>query len=352
MRNGTTRSASSITALLLFLASTLSTADTLDVELTEWRVPISMSPDGTLHDAYPGDGRSMTRPRDPALDSEGNVWFCGQGGNYIGRLHPASGEFTRFALPERTHPHNLIIDRHDQVWYAGNRNGHIGRLDPATGDIQQFPLDDPKIDPHTLTFNRDGNIWFTAQHANLVGLLDTRAGTYQLLRTPHPSARPYGIMMDSQDHPWIALFGTNRIATVDPTTMKMRTYAIPDDTARPRRLAVTSDDKVWYVDYRRGYLGRLDPKSGDFTEWAAPGAEAAIPYAMTVDDEDRLWFVESPERESHLVGFDARSERFIAREAIPSGGLTARYMVHHKRSDSLWFGTDANTLVRAGLGGD
>ncbi|MEM9385231.1 MAG: lyase [Pseudomonadota bacterium] len=327
-------------------------AETLNIELTEWRVPISMDSEGTLYDTYPNEDRPMTRPRDPALDSQGNVWFCGQRGNYIGRLVPSTGAFKRYALPGRTHPHNLVIDREDQIWYAGNRNGHIGRLDPATGKIQRFPIESEDMDPHTLVLANGGKtIWFTAQHANYVGRLDTTTGEYELVKTPYPRARPYGIMLDSQGHPWIALFGTNRIATVDPATMKMRTFFIPADRARPRRLAVTSDDRVWYVDYARGFLGRLDPASGEFTEWAAPGESQAIPYAMTVDDQDRLWFVESPSNRSHLVGFDAKTERFIAREAIASGGLTARYMVHHPSSDTLWFGTDANTMVRASLPG-
>lgn len=333
-------------------AAEATAAGLMDIELTEWRVPISMERDGTLVDDYPGDGRSMTRPRDPGVDGEGNVWFCGQAGNYIGRLDPSTGQFTRYEVPANSNPHNLIVSDDGYIWYAGNRNGHIGRLDPRTGDVKRFDLPDESVrDPHTLTFNDEGNIWFTAQQSNYVGLLNTRNGEYSLIEVPHPSARPYGIMLDSNDHPWIALFGTNRIATVDPKTMKLRSFVLPNEDARPRRLAVTSDDKVWYVDYARGYLGRFAPETETFTEWQAPGGDKAVPYAMTVDDEDRLWFVESPDRQSYLVGFDPDTGRFIAREAIPSGGFTARYMVHVPRNDTLWFGTDANTMVRASLPG-
>ncbi len=325
----------------------------LELTLTEWTVPISMAGDGTLFDEAPGaTDRNATRPRDPAIDSEGDVWFCGQAGNYIGRLDPETGAFRRYALPERTHPHNLIIDDDDFVWYAGNRNGHIGRLDPASGEIVRFDIPDESVrDPHTLIFAADGDIWFTAQHSNVVGLLDTQSGDYTLIPVPHPSARPYGIVLDADGHPWIALFGTNRLATVDPATMKMTTFALPNENSRPRRLALTADGRVWYVDYPRGYLGMFDPASGAHREWRAPGGANAVPYAMTVDDQDRLWFVESPDNRSHLVGFDPATERFVAREALASGGLTARYMVHHRPSDALWFGTDANTIVRASLPG-
>jgi virginiamycin B lyase len=330
--------------------SPLAAATALQLSLTEWTVPISMTHDGELVDEVPAGSRMMTRPRDPAVDSAGNIWFCGQTGNYIGRLDPRTAAFRRYDLPPSTNPHNLIIDDDDFIWYAGNRNGHIGRLDPGTGEIRRYDLPNEDVrDPHTLVFDRGGNIWFTAQQSNYVGLLDTTSGEYSLIAVPHPAARPYGIVMDGNDHPWIALFGTNRLATVDPATMKMTTYTLPDQATRPRRLAVTSDNRVWYGDYRRGYLGLFDPATGEHREWQAPGGEAAVPYALTVDDRDRIWFVESPDGESHLVAFDTASERFIAREAIASGGLVARYAVHHEPSATLWFGTDANTIVRASL---
>ena len=51
------------------------------VEIREWPVPWQ-----------------DTRPRDPAVDAQGRVWFVGQTGDYIGRLDPASGKFDRFEL--------------------------------------------------------------------------------------------------------------------------------------------------------------------------------------------------------------------------------------------------------------
>ena len=36
------------------------------------------------------------RPRDPYVAPDGTVFFVGQSGNYIARLDPRSGQFTRF----------------------------------------------------------------------------------------------------------------------------------------------------------------------------------------------------------------------------------------------------------------
>jgi virginiamycin B lyase len=189
------------------------------------------------------------------------VWFVGQAGNYIGRLDPRSGDFTRFEIDSGTHPHNLIIDPRGQVWYSGNRNGMIGRLDPATGVITRYPMPDPAVrDPHTLIFDQQGNIWFTAQQSDHVGHLEVATGKITLIPTGERT-RPYGIVINSRNVPWFNLFGTNKIATVDPATMRPSTVDLPDARSRGRRIALTSDDVVWYVDYSRGFLGRYDPRS-------------------------------------------------------------------------------------------
>ena len=304
-------------------------ADT--VRIQEWEVPWE-----------------NTRPRDPDVHSSGMVWFVGQRGNYVGVLDPASGEFARYDLPERALPHNIIAGPDGHLWYAGNGDSHIGRIDPSTGEIvRRYAMPDGARDPHTLVFSPTGDLWFTVQGGNYVGRLDPESGDVRLVRPSADRSRPYGIVVDGSNTPWIALFGTNRIASVDPGSMEMREYDLPWEDARPRRIGVTSDGMVWYVDYARGSLGRLDPASGDVREWPAPAGSGSRPYAMTVDDADRLWFVETGPEPNRLVGFDPATGEYFSNTEVPSGGGTVRHMVYHAPTASIWFGTDENTIGRA-----
>ena len=84
-------------------------------------------------------------------------------------------------------------------------------------------------------------------------------------------------------------------------------------------------------------------------EVATPGGAGSRPYAMTVDDRDRLWFVETGSEPNRFVGYDPASGRYIANTAVPSGGGTVRHMVFHAPTRTVWFGTDANTIGRAEL---
>lgn len=323
----------SLIAALLPLAWLSGPAAAVKVDIKEWEVPWQAS-----------------RPRDPYLDVQGRVWFVGQVGNYLAYLDPASGEFRRFEIPPGTGPHNLIVDAKGAVWFAGNRDAYIGKLDPASGEIQRYPMTDPAAkDPHTLVFDRNGDIWFTMQASNFVGKLQVASGEVQLIAVPTARALPYGIVVDSKNRPWFNEFGSNKIGTVDPVSMKLQEYSLPRQQARSRRIAITSDDAVWYVDYAGGYLGRLNTGTGEVREWPVPGGAQSRPYAMAVDDHERLWFVETGAQPNRLLGFDPKTEQFFSVTEIGSGGGAVRHMFFHKPSREIWFGTDTNTIGRARL---
>jgi len=305
----------------------------LAIEITEWTVPWE-----------------NTRPRDPAVAPDGRIWFVGQAGHYVAVFDPADESFERFDLDDGTGPHNVIVGDDGTVWYAGNKAAHIGRMDPATGAVHKIPMPDEQAkDPHTLTFDGRGHIWFTVQFGNRIGRLDMATEQVDLIDVPTANARPYGINVSPEGRPWIVLLGTNKLATVDPATLELTEFDLPREEARPRRIALTEDGRVRYVDYNRGYLGAYDPRAQSFEEWDAPFGRESGPYAMATDARQRLWFVETFPDPNRFVGFDPQDERYVASEAIPSGGGAVRHMVFDADRNVIWFGTDTNRLGRASL---
>lgn|SRR5690606_38827695 len=310
----------------------LVTVDTTEiVDIQEWEVPFA-----------------DTRPRDPYVAPDGSVWFVGQKADYVGRLDPSTGEFTRIDLPKGTGPHTVIVGDDGTAWIAGNMQAYIGKIAPGSEEVEVIQLPDPRAtDPHTMDFTSDGDIWFTMQVSNRIGKLDVETNEIQIIEVPTASARPYGLVVDADDRPWIALLGTNKLATVDPATGELREVALPREGARPRRIDVTSEGGVWYVDYAEGYLGRYDPASDTFKEWLLPGGSGSRPYGMAVDSQDRVWVVETGSSPNMFVGFDPQSESFFSQTEVPSGGGTVRHMYFHEPSGAVWFGTDTNTIGRA-----
>lgn len=303
------------------------------IEIEEWEVPWAGS-----------------RPRDPYVARDGMVWFVGQTNDYAARFDPTDGSFERFDLPTGSGPHNLIVGGDGIVWYAGNRAAYIGRLDPATGDIEQFRMPDERAsDPHTLVFDSGGRIWFTVQHGTMVGRFDPATGDVDLVPVPTANSRPYGIVVDADDRPWIVEFAGGKVATVDPVTLELREYELARAETRPRRLVVTSDGGVWYVDYAGGFLGRLDPETGAVSEVPLPGGVNSQPYGMAVDEDDRIWLVETGTRPNRFLGYDSRTSEFVGQTDIPSGAGSVRHMYYDAERREVWFGTDANTVGRARL---
>ena len=310
------------------------------IEIAEWDVPWEQS-----------------RPRDPYVAPDGKVWFVGQRSHYTAWLARETGEFKQFPLQDGTGPHNVVVAEDGTVYYSGNRVGNIASQDPESGEVEIFPMpDEAARDPHTLVIGNEGEIWFTVQQGNFVGRFDTETGEVELLKTPDvvaggrtSSSRPYGSKIDSDGHPWIVLFNINKIATVDPESMQLKTFALPDEGSRPRRLVIDSEDKVWYVDYALGRLGRLDPLTGDVEEWDNPSGSQSRPYGVAIDDSNRIWFVESGVQPNKFVGFDPDTEEFFSVTEIGSGGGSVRHMFYEEATNSIWFGTDTNTLGQAKL---
>lgn len=307
----------------------------VDIQLQEWLVPWEES-----------------RPRDPYVAPDGKIWFVGQRTHYVAIFDPETEEFQKFDLDDGTGPHTVIVDKDGNGWYAGNRANHIGKLDAETGEIQKYMMPDDMSarDPHTMAFNKEGNIWFTSQGANSVGLFNVTSGEAAIIPVQTERARPYGIIMDKDDiTPWIVLFGTNKLATVNPDNMELTEIELPHKDSRPRRLAQSSDGTIWYCDYSRGYAGSYNPQDGTFNEWALPSGNNSRPYAVTIDDDDIFWVVETGVQPNMFVGFDTNSGQVISSTPIESGGGTVRHMVYDKNANAIWFGTDTNYLGRAQL---
>ncbi len=317
---------------IAFINPALAKDEVNPVQITEWQVPYEDS-----------------RPRDPFAQSADSVWFVGQRSHYLARLDVKSGEFEKVDLPDDAGPHNLIVGSDGIVWYAGNLKSYIGRYDPETGEFISIPMPDKAArDPHTLIFDEgERHIWFTVQGGNFVGRLNIADHKVDLIPIPTERARPYGIRMAPDGTIWAVLFGTNKLAEINPDTLVLKEHVLSHEDSRPRRLEIADNGDIYYVDYSRGYLGHYVPQSGEQAEYALPGGDASRPYSSALDDKGRIWLVETGALPNRLIGFDPANQAFMSVTDIPSGAKSVRHMHYLKDDNSLWFGTDANTIGRA-----
>jgi virginiamycin B lyase len=281
----------------------------LKVNIQEWTVPTRGA-----------------HPHDPAVGTDGALWFTEQLRNKIGRLDPNTGTFKEYPLKiEDSGPHGLVSDASGNIWFTGNAKGYIGKLDPRTGDVTEYKMPDERAeDPHTAVFDSKGIMWFTVQVGNFVGRLDPHTRKIDLKQVPTANSHPYGIAINSKGTPVFCEFGTNKIASINPQTLEITEYKLPEGV-RPRRMAVDANDLVYFTDFEDGHLGRLDLASGAVKMWASPGGSGSEPYGIAITPDGMVWYSESGVKPNTIVQFDPKTEKF-ARANIPSGGGTVRNM--------------------------
>src|ERR1700751_6473471 len=86
-----------VTAIAVSRAATSDTGKTQELQVTikEWAVPTKGG-----------------HPHDPAVGTDGALWFTEQMANKIGRLDPKTGEFKEYPLTvTNSGPHGLVSDR-------------------------------------------------------------------------------------------------------------------------------------------------------------------------------------------------------------------------------------------------
>jgi virginiamycin B lyase len=78
-------------------------------------------------------------------------------------------------------------------------------------------------------------------------------------------------------------------------------------------------------------------------------SKPSAPYAMVTDAGGRPWMFETAPSPNLLHRFDLESESFVDSTPVPGGAGTVRHMEFDAERNSLWFGTDNNTLGQAVL---
>ena len=103
------------------------------------------------------------RPRRVAVDSKGNVWVGDWSGSLL-RFDPKTEKFQEFEIPgpEPT-PYSIQVDRNDKVWFTSHFNDYLGRLDPQTGNFTKYPVPvSSDIGSREMFRDDQGRLWITS----------------------------------------------------------------------------------------------------------------------------------------------------------------------------------------------
>jgi len=178
-----------------------------------------------------------------AFDSNGILWFTGQGGIY-GRLEPSTGEMQVFDAPRGRGPYGITAAPDGIVYYASLANDHVGRVDPQTGEATV--LDPPTTGQGARRVWSDsaGKIWVSEWEAGQVAVYDPTDDSWKEWKLPGNNPRAYAVYVDDQDRVWLSDFGANALVRFDPATEEFTVFELPSPNAAVRQI-LGRPGEVW-----------------------------------------------------------------------------------------------------------
>src|SRR5258708_243038 len=125
-------------------------------------------------------------PDTPIFDANGIVWFTVQGGNFVGRLDPKTGEVKLAKSPTpRSRPYGIRVNSKGVPFFVEFGANKVASIEPATMAIREYELPDAASRPRRMSITSDDAIWYTDYSRGYLGRLDPATG--KVTKWPSPA---------------------------------------------------------------------------------------------------------------------------------------------------------------------
>jgi streptogramin lyase len=225
-------------------------------------------------------------PEGIVLGPDGNLWFCEESGNRIGKASPAGVLIDEFALPVPFgSPETIVVGPDGNLWFTAWTADSVGRI-TTDGVITMFPTISANSEPEGIAVGPDGNIWFTEANRSKIGRLTTD-GVMTEFDLPNSLSRPEGMTAGPDGALWFVQQNGNRIGRI--TTQGVVTqWPLPTAGADPWNITVGADGNLWFSEGSVAKIGRITP-AGVITEFPIL-SPAGTPDYLTLGPDGNVWF--------------------------------------------------------------
>ena len=310
--------------------------------------------------------KSSTAPHDAEVDPDGMVWYVDFGQQFLGKLDPATGEVTEYAVPEARpgNPTGILavkLDRDGNPWGGNMFQGSIFRFDRKTEEFQVWKVPDELEQPtgpygtRIFQINHaapesshvDGKVWLQNRSVAGAHRLDLATGEFETFEPFRDSERRshnlYGIQPDSENNLWFLDFANEHIGRIDARTGEIDLYETPTLDSRPRRGEVDREDRLWYAGFGAGVVGMFDPRTEEFREWFPP-TPYTKPYDVHVDRNGDAWT--GSMYTDRVVRLDPETGEFIE-YLLPEMGVNIRRVYVDDSTDpvTFWIGSNHGASI-------
>jgi virginiamycin B lyase len=182
------------------------------------------------------------------FDPHGILWFTVEGGNFVGRLDPKTGEVKLKEVPTpRAVPYGIVVSSQGVPYFCEFGTNKLARVDPATMEITEYTLA-AGAHPRRLAITKDDVIYYTDYARGYLGRFDTKTGKLEEWDSPGGSAsKPYGIAIASDGMVWYSESGVNpnTLVRFDPGTRAFAREKIPSGGGVVRNMVATPTGSLY-----------------------------------------------------------------------------------------------------------
>ena len=210
------------------------------------------------------------------------------------RLTDLKTEIIEYELPESSKPLYPMYDGKNSIWIS----------DLSSPRLWQFSLDTQNFTSYSfygsatvfLTQDNQGKIWFVDGQENEIGYFDpsNKQITTKSLPKIAPvidDSIPTFIQADFDGNIWIAIINKDVILKYQPDLDLFEEIHLPARESKPFALTIDNEGKIWFTESSSGKIGFIDPESNKITEFS-PEQPLASPEALIFDKEGNLWIAE------------------------------------------------------------
>ncbi|MDR3661699.1 MAG: hypothetical protein P4L86_15170, partial [Mycobacterium sp.] len=226
------------------------------------------------------------------------LYFTENSGSAIGAINTATGTITQFTIPNPTlgtaAPFGITLGPDGNIWFtdANASLEQIGKLDLSTNTITEYPLPTPTGDGLTeITTGSNGKLWFVESTANKIGEFDPTLTAFTEFSLPNADSSPFGITSGPDGNLWFTEQSADQIGTIIPTSGVITEYLIPTASSTPQGITAGADGNLWFTEHTANQIGRISPSTGDFEEFAIPTVGSG-PNGIASGADSALWFAE------------------------------------------------------------
>ncbi len=231
------------------------------------------------------------------VGADGVVWYAGNRLGVIGRVDPKTKEIEQIPMPDAAarDPHTMIFDESEKnIWFTLQGGNFIGRMNIETRKVDLIPSKTERSRPYGIKMAPDGSIWVVLFGTNKLAHIHPETLELSEIDLPREETRPRRIEITSDGRIWYGDYAKGVLGAYNPKTKKFKEWPMPQgEVARVYGMASDSQDRVWMVATGvtpNEFVG-FDPETEEFfSTTQVPSGGGVIRHMHYHEPSGAVWF--------------------------------------------------------------